>query len=149
MYVDLGRKVQADLAVVLSSIYCRKLLAILSVSGDLSISKLIFLAYFIKRRGVNPHSLFDGKQSRHMVAKMALEASGSIDALQKDLRYIVLSLEILRDADLIHIENHGVCVLNDAGCDYSGDIDLFSKKVITASQELEDSIFIKEVIKNV
>ncbi|WP_139652430.1 hypothetical protein [Raoultibacter phocaeensis] len=149
MYIDLSRKVQADLAVVLGSIYCRKLLAILSVSGELSISKLIFLAYFIKRRGVNPHSLFDGKQSRHMVAKMALEASGSIDAMRKDLRYIVLSLEILRDANLVRIEGNRASTLDEEGRDYSGDIDLFSKKVIEASKEIEDSIFIKEVIKNV
>lgn len=139
------------LETIQTSLYIDIILNVLDNHNKLSLNKIIFFSFLIKKERDNVQSVYKSNNKNNIVFKAISLISGSFEDYCNSMEFIIEAIHILTVNQLI--------VLKD-GYLYKGDYIIekriknniettFIKKAIEESEYMTDKQFLKEVMDNV
>lgn len=134
-------------AIIISG-YCDIVLGILQKHEQLSINKLLFFSFIIKKNVFHYKEVYRANNSKDLLLKCISKMSGLFDDYCYEIEYIFKAIHLLiSNEDLIIIEN---------AVRYNSEMNkviyaenTFIEKCINESKQMSDRQFLKEVMHNV
>lgn len=133
---------------IIVSIYCDIVLNILKRHTQLSINKLLFFCYILKKGKFNEKEIYTAKNSKDLILKCISQLSGGFEDYCNDIEYILKAIHLLlRNGDLIKKADKIIYNSKNSSSIYIEN--KFIEKCINNSNKITDRQFLKEIIHNV
>lgn len=132
------------------SIYCEIIIKILEKHFELSVNKVLFFAYLIKKDRFIPGNIYNGNNSQDIINKCISFLAGDFFEYCNSLEFIIKSIHILKENGRISLENDILRILPEISTSKTiYKESMFIEKAIEVSKRMTDRQFMKEVTKNV
>ena len=133
---------------IIVSIYCDIVLSILKRHTQLSVNKLVFFAYILKKGKYNEKEIYTAKNSKDLILKCVSKISGNFEDYCNDIEYILKAIHLLiKNGDLIKKNDKLIYSFKNNSLIYMEN--KFIEKCINNSYKITDRQFLKEIIHNV
>lgn len=132
------------------SIYCDIILAVLNKHMELSVNKMLFFAYIIKKDRFIPGKIYGGNNTQDILNKCISLISGDYVEYCNSVEFIIKAIHLLETTGKIQLENNRLRRLKEKGVHKAiYEESLFIEKSIESSKKISDKQFMREVIHNV
>lgn len=133
---------------IIVSIYCDVVLSILKKHTQLSVNKLVFFSYILKKGKFNEKEIYTAKNSKDLILKCVSILSGNFEDYCNDIEYILKAIHLLiKNGDLI--KENDKLIYNSKNNSLIYIENKFIEKCINNSYKITDRQFLKEIIHNV
>ena len=130
--------------------YCHIICQVLSMHDELSIIKLIFIAFVVKTKGMYLSSIFSAGNTKFLDDKLTSTINGDFDKYCKDINVIIKALHLLILNQNCKFENDIIFLISKKGFESKiYDDKTFIYNAVEYCKSMEDFQFLKEIIQNV
>lgn len=134
-------------SIILSS-YCDIILRIVEITKEISINKLMTLAYIIKKNKFMQEEIYKGNNTTDILLKFISGMSGAFEDYCNDIEYVLKAIHVLvKNKNLIIEDGQVKLILIKKEPLYRES--KFIHKVLEESKKITDRQFLKEVIHHV
>lgn len=142
-------KYNSEYEVILTSFYIDVISRIVSNNPSISVIKLVFFSFLIKKEHFRKFNTYSGNTSRDLINKVISLASGSFDKFCDNISYIFFAIHLLKINNKIEISSEGKCIWISSD---EKQTQTYGKIIIDALKKsfyVTDDQFLKEVVANV
>ncbi|MFP7335059.1 hypothetical protein SFC23_17065 [Shouchella clausii] len=144
------RSLKFEAEVVQISIYCNIIVTILIKHKELSVNKLLFFAYIIRKERYMPNKIYNGNNTQDTLYKCISLISGDFVEYCNSIEFILKAIHLLEKNRIIFFENNQLrCLEEGPKHKVIYEENLFIEKAIEFSKKISDKQFMREVIQNV
>ncbi|MGG3889607.1 hypothetical protein [Metabacillus fastidiosus] len=132
------------------SIYSEIILNLLDKHKEISLPKSLVFAYLVRKDKFESQRVYNGRHTSDTVYKSLSLLSGDYEEFCKSVEFILKSIHLLKENNLIILEEN----ILKAGIDAKNSKSIYGESVfltraIEASKNMSDKQFLKEVLSSV
>ncbi|WP_442603610.1 hypothetical protein [Paenibacillus sp. KN14-4R] len=135
------------------SIYCSIIMDILITHKELSVNKMLFFTYIVKKEKLLPGSIYNGNNTQDIIYKCLSYLTGDFHEYCNSIEFILKAIHILKVKGMIDLKNSIIRIDIQNETKLSGkriyEESSFIRKAIDASKRISDTQFMREVVSNV
>lgn len=144
------RHLKFEAEAVQTAIYYNIILTVLKRHSELSINKMLFFAYIIKKERYIPGRIYSGNNTKDILHKCISLISGDFIEYCSSIEFIIKAIYLLEKNGKIRLENNQLRCSTEVGMHKAiYEENLFIEKAIESSKKISDKQFMREVIHNV